>query len=439
MKNKIFSIIALLGAMTVASCGDNWEPNVGGGEGMGKMSMSDINVVNGETIKKDKSRADISTDNFIVEVEDANGQQVGQWIYGQMPELIDLPTGTGYRVNVKSHEQQPQAWDMPYYEGASDAFDIENNKITSIGTVTARFSNIAVTINYTNDMKLAMGDDSKVTVIANKNGQLEFAPTETRTGYFQALAESPTLVATFSGTINGVAVELTKIYKDVVAGNHYYITFGFKGPDPTVPDETGGIYVDESGITIDMTVDNNDVPGDVKVDEEKQDDSDRPGKEDPKDPVDPDDPIVPDDPTPDSIKFTSPTINLEEGAVNDPNSPELAESSIVYIESEEGVEHLWVHISSDSEDFKASAGNMVPFDFDLANPIVNGVDWSDALGAQGLKFPVKEEVIGQKNLEFNITEFVPLLGGFPGEHKFTIEVTDLKGAKKAITLIFVSK
>lgn len=431
-------MIALFGALTATSCGDIWEPNVGG-EGTGKMSMSDINVVNGETIKKAKSRATVSTDNFIVQVEDADGQQVGSWIYGQMPELIDLPTGAGYKVNVKSHEQQPQAWDMPYYEGSSDAFDIENNKITSIGTVTARFSNIAVTINYTDEMKLAMGAECKVNVVANKNGQLDFTPTETRTGYFQALADSPTMVATFTGTINGVEVELTKIYKDVVAGNHYYITFGYKGPNPNIPDETGDIYADESGITIDVTVDNNDVPGNVAVDEDKLDDNDRPGKEDPKDPVGPDDPVIPDDPTDDVIKFSSPTLNLEEGAVNDPNSAELAESSIVYIEAEEGVAHLWVHISSDSEDFKASAGSMVPFDFDLADPIVNGVDWSDGLGANGLQFPIKDEVIGQKNLKFDITQFVPLLGGFPGEHKFTIEVTDSKGTKKSITLIFVAK
>lgn len=432
-------MIALLGAMTAASCGDNWEPNVGGGEGTGKMSISDIDVVNGEKIKNVKSRAEISTDNFIVEVEDANGQQVGQWIYGQMPELIDLPAGTGYKVNVKSHEQQPQAWDMPYYEGASDAFDIENNKITSIGTVTARFSNIAVTINYTGDMKLAMGADSNVTVIANKNGQLDFSPTETRTGYFQALAESPTMIATFSGTINGIEVELTKIYKDVVAGNHYYITFGYKGPNPDIPDETGDIYVDESGITIDMTVDNQDVPGNVDVEEDKEDDSDRPGKEDPKDPDNPDNPDNPDDPKDETIKFSSPTINLEEGAVNDPNAPQLAESAIVNIESKEGVEHLWVHIVSDSDEFKASAGAMVPFDFDLANPIVDGVDWSEGLGAAGLGFPIKDEVVGKNQLEFNITQFVPLLGGFPGTHKFTIEVTDAKGTKNSITLTFVAK
>lgn len=422
-------MIALLGAMTVASCGDNWEPNVGG-QGTGKLSMSDINVVNGETIKKAKSRAAVTTDNFIVEVEDANGQQIGNWIYGQMPELIDLPTGTGYKVNVKSHEQQPQAWDMPYYEGSSDAFDIENNKITSIGTVTARFSNIAVTINYTDAMKLAMGADSKVSVVANKNGQLDFTPTETRTGYFEAIADSPTMVATFTGTINGVAVELTKVYKDVVAGNHYYITFGFKGPDPTIPDETGDVYVDESGITIDMSVDNNDVPGNVTVDEEKQDDSDRPGKEDPKDPVGPD---QPDDPVEDLF-----TMNTSM-SLTQPMVAEEGKEYAINIVSKNPLTNLIVRIESNylTNEFLQSVGLMSEFDLANLSP-----ELEETLGnPEGFNFPVGDKVKGQTNIDFVLSPFIPLLNLSPTPndiHKFHLTMKDDKGNEKTVTLTFIS-
>lgn len=431
----------MLGAALASSCSDNWEP-VDGTSGTGKLALSDINIANGETAKHAPSRASVvSTDQFIVTVNDAQGRAVGQWIYGQMPELIDLPVASGYTATVISHNQEPQAWEAPYYEGISEVFDINKDAITTVKPITASFSNIAVTISYSNEMKTAMGSDCKVNVVANKNGVLDFTPDETRTGYFQALPDSPTMVATFTGTINGQAVSITKTYSDVVAGNHYYINFSFKAPATGMPEETGDIYVDpETGIVIDMQVDEVAVGGNVDVEEDPMDPSDRPGKEDPienPDPGTPDDPVTPDDPKEDAIVVTSATLNLE--GVNDANSEELWNGSVVNIKAEYGVAHLWVHIKSDSQDFLSSAGDMVPFDFDLANPVVDEVDWSDKLGADGLQFPVKDQVVGNTDINFDITQFVPLLAGFPGNHEFNIEITDLKGNVQSITLKFEAK
>lgn len=137
------------------------------------------------------------------------------------------------------------------------------------------------------------------------------------------------------------------------------------------------------------------------------------------------------------ITIKSKTLSFDSAI--DPSDPTLASNAVVNIHSDNGVAHLLVHIESTSPEFIASAGDMVPFDFDLAYPTVDGTDWSDMLGALGLGFPVNDQVIGQKDIDFNITQFVPLLAGFPGTHKFTITVTDVNNKQLAKTLTFIAK
>lgn len=418
----------LMGAMSTA-CSDDWEANTGG-NGNGQLSVGDINVVNGETAI---SRA-ASTDNFIVSVADADGRQVGNLIYSKMPELIDLPVGIGYKVTVMSHEQQPQAWDMPYYEGESDNFDIQLGKITKIGTITAGFSNIAVTVRYTDEMKEAMGADCVVNVVANNNGSLDFVPSETRTGYFQALPDSPTMVATFSGTIKGSKVELRKIYKDVVAGNHYYITFGIKSPSTDVPEETGDIFVDpDTGISIDMNVDNQDVPGNVDVDEDNLGDADRPGHEDPKDPEIPDNPNQPDDPGKELYTFDT-AMSLDETM----EAKEGGDYALT-IKSVNPLTNLKVRIESNylTDAFLKSV--YLQSEFDLANL---SPELEAALSdPESFNFPTGNKIVGQTKVDFNLTPFIPLLNLSPTPndiHKFHLTMIDNQGNEKTITLTFIS-
>lgn len=429
MKTKIYSLILLIGAMTTA-CSDNWEPGVKG-DGYGRLAVGDITVANGENVV---SRAGVSTDNFIVSVSDADGMEIGNWVYSKMPELIDLPVGSGYKVSVKSHNQQPQAWDAPYYEGESAPFDIRLDDITNVDAISARFANIAVTIRYTEDMKKSMGEDCVVKVVANDNGMLDFTPAETRTGYFQALPDSPTMVATFSGTINGSKVELRKIYKDVVAGNHYYITFGFKAPDPAIPDETGDIFVDpETGISIDMSVDGQDVPGNVDVDEDNIGDSDRPGHEDPKDPVDPEKPDTPDDPKVDNFTFET-SMSLTE-----PMEATEGGNYAIKIKSKNPMTNLKVSIKSDylTDEFLQSVE--LKSEFDLANlPPELEAKLGDP---EGFNFPVGDKVKGQTEVDFVLSPFIPLLNLSPTPndvHKFHLTVIDSMGNQQTITLTFLS-
>ena len=93
------------------------------------------------------------------------------------------------------------------------------------------------------------------------------------------------------------------------------------------------------------------------------------------------------------------------------------------ITSKLGLTNLHVKIESDNENFILSAGELLPLDFDLAHPR----DDKEKNDFSSLGFPVENEVIGAKNLDFDITAFVPLLAAFPGNHTFTLTVTDEKG------------
>lgn len=424
MRTTIYSLALMLAAAGFSACSDKWEPTTDKDQ-VGQLSKSSIEVVNSENVI---SRASVDVSNFIVTVLDPQGAVSGEWKYSEMPELITLPVADGYTAKVISHEQEKAAWDAPYFEGVSEKFNIENNKITQVATISCKLANIKVSIRYSDDLKKAMGDDCKVTVIANDEGMLEFLPTETRSGYFQAIEGSSTLVATFTGTVNGHLEEVRRVFGDVEAGQHRIITYKLKTGDGDVPDETGTIDP-STGISVDMSTIDESIEGNVSVDEDVID-GDRPGQEDPGDDPDPD--PDPDDPTPpddELFTFTSETIDFE-----GENIPEDGKSYIVKINSVNPLSHLIVDIISESLNKEMLQSVGLDSTFDLAYP----GDLAEALSSS-FHFPIEDQVIGQTEVTFDITNFVPLLNIYPNEtHVFKLTVRDEKGNEKIVNLTFKS-
>lgn len=415
MKTNILSLcVALAAGVGLTACGDDtWNK---GTESLSEGSVSLASMkVDVDTDENVQSRADISTDDFIVEIVDRNtGASKRTWTYSAMPEVISFAPGD-YTVNVKSHNIQAAEWDAPYYVGSAD-FSIEVGKITDIGTVLCRFSNIKVTVRYTKELLSHVDDDARVRVIANDRGSLEYTPAETRAGYFEAVDGSTTLVAEFSGTSDGNPVSGLKTFTDVKMGQHYIITFGVKGTT-TPPDEFGG--VDPSGISVDASIDHEDLSGNADPGQGNQDGStQRPGDEEW-----PDDPVVtppgPDDPGQDEapISFQYNGVALTEDVIND--EAKEGNQYIITIKAVNGIANLQVDISSDNNDFIASAGEMLPLSFDLAT-----VTGETAENLASLELPVGDEVKGKKTLDFDISSLVPLLKNFEGNHEFKVKVTD---------------
>lgn len=426
MKSNIFSIIALGSLLLATGCDEKWEP---AGEGEGRMSLKNVTVENAEKlVTTDASRADIDLTPFLVNIYEQGVElPVRSYEYGTMPEIVTLPVGD-YTVEVESHKVQKAEWEKPYFTG-STAFSIENGKIKDVDEVVCRFASLKVTVAFADDLRPLLGNDVKVVVSSNDAGELEYTPDETRAGYFEVVDGSMTMIAHFEGTVDGAKTVYETTFTDIAAGQHRKITFKTK-PNPTIPDPTGNINPG-SGISIDTSIINEDIAGNAETEEDVINSDDRPGKEDPKEPENPVDPIQPDDPSTPVATFTTTNPNFKLDAVN--TATEDFGDAIISIHCDEGFAHLLLTITSSNAGFISAISDfgLDKPDIDLAYP----GDLEDALH-NSLFLPVGDEIIGQNDVDFNITTFIPLLLGFPGDHQFKLVVENTKGKSEILDLKF---
>lgn len=424
MKIKISNIALAAAMLTVASCSEHWTPPTGSDGSLALGSMIVDVKENANVIVSSGSRAAADVNSFQVTIYDKTGAEAGSWTYGQMPEIVPLAGGDGYVVKVKSHDVEKAAWEQPYYYGESKTFTIEKNKITEVGTVTAEFKSIKVTVEFSDALKAIVDDDVKVVIEANDEGLITFTKKEVEDGsaaYFEAVDGSTTMVAHFIGSISGNAIDNKVPFTDVTAGQHRIVRYGIQiGPD--VPEPDGSIT--PGGISLDTEIVEVDIDGNTTVKDPNIDPSGRPGYEDP----DPDDPTPP-TPGGEAATFRSETLDTE-GGIN--YSKDWVGDAIVTIDCPEGFAKLEVVIDSEGLTPDVLEGVGLAKEFDLANP------GSLAEGLEGLGFPIGDAVLGKTTVDFNITDFVPLLNIYPGKSDFIITVTDSKGATSTLTLKFVS-
>lgn len=427
MKTNIFSIIALGTILLATGCDEKWEPV---GEGEGTVSLKSVTVENAEKlVTAESSRADIDLTPFLVKIYQAGSTEaVRSYEYGTMPEIITLPVGD-YTVKVESHQVQKAEWEKPYFTGSS-AFSIESGKLKNVDEVVCRFASLKVTVIFADDLRAVMGSDCKVVISSNDSGSLEYLPDEKRAGYFEVVDGSMTMIAHFEGTVDGAKTVYETTFTDIAAGQHRKITFKTKA-NPDIPEQTGNINPG-SGITIDTSIVNEDIAGNVTVDEDIINSDDRPGQEEPKEPTPgPDDPIGPDDPSTPVATFTTTNPNFVLDQVN--TVTEDFGEAVINMHCEEGFAHLKLTITSSNDGFIAAIGDfgLNQPDIDLAYP----GDLEEALH-DSLFLPTGDEIIGKKDVKFDITSFVPLLLGFKGDHQFRLVVENTKGQTEILNLQF---
>jgi len=370
-----------------------------------------------------QSRAGVDVSNFLLTIKNSQGEQVEQYTYSEMPEIISLPVGT-YTVVASSAETATNGFDVPFYTGSTEQFTIKENELTEVSALTCRLANVMISVEYDEELRKLMGEDVVTTVKIGDNS-LDIPSSETRKAYLIAPASAGSMDITLKGTIDGESVTEVKRVENVQAGQYNIIKYVLSPVDDGNNSMGGNlniaINIDSSMTSSDETVGVN--PGEEPgIDDFPTDGGEEPGDGD----GDGEGGITSD------ISITGK--DLGESPFFDIDQTQTitgATTLIVGIEAPAGIQNLKVAISSDNEEFNGIGEGLG--EFDLAHSDSMNEDAQAMLPILGL--PIDDAVLNQTNLDFNISKFTSMLAGFKGTHTFKITVTDNQGKTESKSLV----
>ena len=419
MKKILYSLFTIMASVALVACQNDKLPI--DNSLTGTVDLSTMNV----TCDYDSEILRSSTDDFIITItEKSTNQRINSWSYSEMPEVCTLITGT-YIIKAESCELQPSAWDKPYYVDQKE-FKVEVDKVTAIGDLVCVLKNVKVTVEFSQDLLKIMGDDCNVKVELGKGKGdlgLNFTKSEQRAAYFAVEEESNILVATFQGTIDGYYDTTVSTFEDVKAGEWRILRYSLKSNNQE-NEENGSfntqLSVDASCTTVekDVQVDvNEDVIEDPDPEPKPDNGGDEPGDNPGDEPQPADGPVI-----------TALTFDIKEAQTVSDNleikinvSSELPLTGLVVDIDSEQLSSLLPGVGLDTH-------------LDLVNP--GGMKQ----GLIDLGFPVEDEILGQTEVSFDITQFVPMLAALgQGTHNFILTATDEAGNETTETLTLIAE
>ena len=376
-------------------------------------------------LKPSATRA-IETADFPVAIYDAEGnKEVASYDKASLvPKQIKMSVGNYYAV-AHTPGVMDKIMDKPYYSGRDD-FEILPN-INTVSTVVCRMANGSFKINFSNDfagsftnwtISIDDGTSSAIIYTYEKDG---WTPPVT---YMAFEAKVEVLNVNFTGTTtsgNRIAAsnKLTKkaASEQYDSDNPYFsggdaIEIEFRPVESTEGDITGitvkaDIQFEESEEDFEMEVEDNTSAGG----------DDEGGNEDP--------PGGNEGGNSDAITLNLPQ-NMTIGFDTDPSLGDT------YIASKNGLKSIKVKMSSTSEAMVQSLQDLTEnyddVDFINGAEVVGNQEMTrlfDDLG-QTLAVPA----VGDTEYTFPIGNFFILLAVLPGEHTFTLTITDMNGNTK---------
>lgn len=218
---KIFLPVAVAGVALVG-CDNPSYPDPEGERGT--LTFSDFTVTAVDTTIIQGETISIDVADFVVRVRNSNsGDVVASWPYSEVPSEVELLDGT-YLVEAYNAEVESAAWDAPYYY-ASTQVRVYGGEYVAVSALQCRLSNVKVSVSYSDAFKAAMDDDVRVSVSLAQGAVLDFTPVEDRSGYFEYVDGATTLVATLTGTVDGVETMRYQVFTGVTAGQHCRVLF----------------------------------------------------------------------------------------------------------------------------------------------------------------------------------------------------------------------
>ena len=339
--------------------------------------------------------------------------------YGEMPDVVVLPVGK-YTVTATKGANVEAEWESPYIIGTSDEFEINEDEITSdLDPILCKLENVKVSINFAPMLSGNMSSDSYVEVKVGDNAGLQFTKEhEGMAGHFRH-TEGVSLVATFHGVVEGLETVETKSFEQVQKGHHYKITFKLRSQ--------GGNHFGEADATvnIDASVTTIELENNIVIGEDEDlGDEERPKEN-----------LGGDEPTPPGDEKILPTI-VGKAPINIDGENEVTPGMTCELEmtshSEGGFTKFECDIKSQQLTPDELSGVGLSDHLDLVN---TPESLQDAL--INLGFPIN--VGGEKNVEFVLTKFMPMLSVLgAGRHEFVLTVGDANG-ETTKTLVLITK
>lgn len=369
-----------------------------------------------------KSSESVDINAFIVSVEKKDGKYSNSWAYAELPSLVELSTGE-FTVTVTSPETDPVAWDQPSYAATKD-FAIVNGAVTPIDMV-------CTLQNMKNSVYVSQHFIDQLTnfnvKISNADGALTWTAAEvgvyTEKDGVKTITKEPSKRAYFSVKDLSINVDGYRALDGTTANLVYEIT-NVAARDHHI------VYLDayvtgQAAMTLSIDTSLNDrnmditIPG-IDPDDENIDDDIETGWGEPEE----DQPAIP---TP----STAPTIEW-------PANPDFAKMDIVAGMNVE----LMVYVPEKIKSFIVRVSeNFLP----AVQMLVPGADCLDLIGnpvaieALGTMLPVGDQLLGQTEVKFSLSQLVPLIAtvGNQGEdYVFTLDVIDEKNQQLTQAVTF---
>lgn len=374
-----------------------------------------------------QSRAGVDVSNFLLTIKNSQGEQVEQYTYSEMPEIISLPVGT-YTVVASSAEAATNGFDVPFYTGSTEQFTIKENELTEVSALTCRLANVMISVEYDEELRKLMGEDVVTTVKIGDNS-LDIPSSETRKAYLIAPASAGSMDITLKGTIDGESVTEVKRVENVQAGQYNIIKYVLNSVDDGTNSNGGGnlniaINIDSSMTSSDETVGVN--PGEEPgIDDFPTDGGEEPGDGD----GDGGDESGSEQNMPTIVEtdFNKNPFDISKDVLTVTKGQSVSLS--VTLLAPNKMAHVYVTIDSETLTEDVLVGVNLAKNFDLAEP------GDLEAGLKGLGFLTGTDVIGKEEIPFDITQFTSLLGIYgAANHNFIIRVVDQQGLEVTETL-----
>lgn len=429
MKNIFLICLTLMAVLFTFSACHSEKMETGTTDVTGQLSLASMKMevdLKVDTVYP-QSRAGVDVSNFLLTIKNSQGEQVEQYTYSEMPEIISLPVGT-YTVVASSAEAATNGFDVPFYTGSTEQFTIKENELTEVSALTCRLANVMISVEYDEELRKLMGEDVVTTVKIGDNS-LDIPSSETRKAYLIAPASAGSMDITLKGTIDGESVTEVKRVDNVQAGQYNIIKYVLNSVDDGTNSNVGGnlniaINIDSSMTSSDETVGVN--PGEEPgIDDFPTDGGEEPGDGD----GDGGDESGSEQnmPTIVGTDFNGKTFDISKDVLTVTKGQSVSLS--VTLLAPNKMAHVYVTIDSETLTEDVLVGVNLAKNFDLAEP------GDLEAGLKGLGFPIGTDVIGKEEIPFDITQFTSLLGIYgAANHNFIIRVVDQQGLEVTETL-----